>query len=272
MAWHLLSLDAPTVAALWTWFLARANHLRLPGTAVFAAFVAVWMLYAADRLLDSRAAATGLASMRELEARHLFHRMHQWRFRVGMALAAFALAALVPRLPPPAVRLYLVLAAMLAAYFVAIHARPAGGQRLPKELAVGVFFSAAAFIPTVAAVPSLRAPLLPVAVLFAVLCSLNCLFIHAWEHPRPAAWPTHPATGALLRRLTGTASATVAAGLALAAAGDGRPRLVPLACALAAALLLALHGQRGRMAPTTLRAAADLCLLTPVLLLPLLHP
>src|SRR5271156_21025 len=28
--WHLLSLDAPTVAALWSWFFARAMHLHLP--------------------------------------------------------------------------------------------------------------------------------------------------------------------------------------------------------------------------------------------------
>jgi hypothetical protein len=258
------------VAALWTWFLARSNHLRLPGAASFAMFVAVWVLYAADRLLDSRAAAMHLGSMRELEARHLFHRRHQVGFRVGIALSALALAALAPRFPPSAIRLYLVLAAMLAAYFVLIHARPARGHRLPKELAVGIFFSAAAFIPTVAAVPSLIAPLLPAAVLFAVLCSLNCLFIHAWEHPRPGA-NAHPATGAALERLTGIASATVAAGLALAAAGHGLPRLVPLSCAMAAALLLAVHGQRGRMAASTLRAAADLCLLTPLLILPVLY-
>ena len=52
--WHLLSLDAPTVAALWTWFIARANHIRLPLASPVAMALAVWMLYAADRLLDAR--------------------------------------------------------------------------------------------------------------------------------------------------------------------------------------------------------------------------
>jgi hypothetical protein len=200
--------------------------------------------------------------MPELEARHLFHRRHQAGFRAGIGVASVLLAALVPRLAPEAVRLYLVLGVLLGAYFVLIHAQSAGGQRLPKELAVGVFFSAAVFLPTVAREPAMRDALMPGAVLFAVLCSLNCLFIHAWEHPTARA---------AVRRLTGAATAAVIAGLALAAVGRGLHRPIPLACALAAALLLAVHGCRGRMAPATLRAAADLCLLTPILVLPLLH-
>ena len=52
--WHLLSLDAPTVAALWTWFIASANHIRLPLSSALAMALAVWMLYAADRLMDAR--------------------------------------------------------------------------------------------------------------------------------------------------------------------------------------------------------------------------
>ena len=55
-------------------------------------------------------------------------------------------------------------------------------HRLPKEIAVGLFFSAATFIPSVGREPGLRAEFLPAAILFAVLCSLNCLFIYAWEH------------------------------------------------------------------------------------------
>ena len=50
--WHLLSLDAPTVAALWTWFIAEACHVHIPLLSTLAMAVAVWTLYAADRLLD----------------------------------------------------------------------------------------------------------------------------------------------------------------------------------------------------------------------------
>jgi hypothetical protein len=52
--WHLLSLDAPTIAALWTWFIASANHIHLPIASTLAMALAVWMLYAADRLMDAR--------------------------------------------------------------------------------------------------------------------------------------------------------------------------------------------------------------------------
>ena len=52
--WHLLSLDAPTVAVLWTWFIAASVHIALPLTSLLAMGLVVWMLYAADRLLDAR--------------------------------------------------------------------------------------------------------------------------------------------------------------------------------------------------------------------------
>ena len=80
--WHLLSLDAPTVAALWTWFIARANHLQLPLSATVAMGLAVWMLYAADRLLDAQSTHHD-----PLEARHLFHHRHHTAFLIGIFAA-----------------------------------------------------------------------------------------------------------------------------------------------------------------------------------------
>src|ERR1700679_1878644 len=95
--WHLLSLDAPTVAALWTWFIARANHIHLPPSSILAMAVAVWMLYAADRLMDARLMDTRLMDTRqmntslhkpapseELEARHYFHHRHRTAFLTGI--------------------------------------------------------------------------------------------------------------------------------------------------------------------------------------------
>jgi len=267
--WHLLSLDAPTLAMLWTWFLARANHIKLPATAIVAMGIAVWMLYAADRLLDSRVLPRGVAD-RELEARHYFHRNHQRGFRWGILVAAIALAVLLPQLSPQSIRLYLVLGMLLFGYFILIHINSSDTgpktHRLPKELAVGVFFSAATFIPTVAHDPRLRTALLPGAVLFAVLCSLNCLFIYRWEHP--AASPhTHPATKLALRFLPHLTVAAATSGIILAMADHSLPWTIPCACALATISLLVLNHNRHRLSATTLRATADLCLLTPLLLL-----
>jgi hypothetical protein len=263
--WHLLSLDAPTVAALWTWFIARANHVGLSASPILAMAVAVWMLYAADRLLDTRS----IQPEHELEERHYFHRLNSRAFVVGIVLAALLLAALLPHLAAASLRLYLILGAMLFAYFILIHAS-AHTRRLPKELAVGVFFSAAIFIPTVSRLPALRSVLLPAAVLFAVLCSLNCLFIYAWEHPRSLSY-THPATRAALSVLPTIAVIELLAALALSLTSPALPWQVPGACALSASLLLLLHRSRHRFTEITLRAAADLCLLTPLLFLPLLN-
>jgi hypothetical protein len=266
--WHLLSLDAPTVAALWTWFIARANHVSLPLSATLAMTIAVWMLYAADRLLDAQSTQPDT-----LEPRHLFHHRHRTAFLTGILIASIALAFLLPRLEPESIRLYLILGGLVFGYFILIHATRSA-HRLPKEIAVGIFFAAATFIPTVARQPQLRLPLLAPALLFATLCSLNCLFIYAWEHPdHPAVPITHPAhalTRATLRHLPAIAITIALTGTALALFDHNTPWPIPSATATAAILLLTLHHRRHHIHPTTLRAAADLVLLTPILLLPFL--
>ncbi len=274
--WHLLSLDAPTVAALWTCFLARCVGVQLPWSAPVAMFVAVWMIYAADRLLDARAidtAAPGI-TVAGLEERHYFHHRHRGRYLATLAGAAVVLVCLLPRLSPQALLRYSLLATLLGAWLLIIHARDhrtGSTQRLPKELAVGLFFPAAVFVPTVSRAPWLQAQLLPGAALFAGICTLNCLFLYAWEHagteldPRHAHWTTLWA----VRHLPQLAAVILLLST-LAAASSSPLHLAALACALSAALLLLLHLRRHNITPIHLRAAADLVLLTPLVLLPLL--
>jgi hypothetical protein len=265
---------------LWTWFIARSNGIKLPLTSIVAMGVAVWLLYAADRLLDARSSAES-----HLEPRHLFHRRHRSAFHAGIALASLALVFLIDRITPAALQLYAILAAPLIGYFGLIHLRrksatPRSTPRLPKEIAVGLFFSAATFIPTVARNPSLRASLLPASVLFGLICSLNCLFIYTWEHPIVASAQhpeAHPATRLALRFLPWLTIFAIAGSLGLALysslpdASGCAPWQLALAISLAGALLLQLHTRRHTLGPTALRAAADLCLLTPLLLVFALH-
>jgi len=310
--WHLLSFDAPTVAALWTWFLAASNRIHLPLTSTIAMALAVWTLYAADRLLDARLLNARLLDVRlsdarlsdarfqdtgtrpaDLEARHLFHHHHRRAFRLGLVFSSLALALLLPHLAGSAISLYLILGALLIGYFVLIHvprsdpqetsrlssrrlpARRLPARRLPKELAVGLFFSAATFIPTVAREPGLRIRLLPNALLFALLCSLNCLFIYHWEHPRSTGSTTHWATRVALGWLTPLTRTTAAVSFVLAVATLDHslhvaPWPISSAIGLAALLLLVLDRYRATLSATVLRAAADLCLVTPILFLPFL--
>ena len=273
--WHLLSLDAPTVAALWTWFIAHCIGLHLPWTPVAAMFVAVWMLYAADRLLDARAEASAI----ELEERHRFHHRHKRAFLPGIVIASIVLAALLHHLDSAALHLQALLASLLFAYFFLIHIFPAtplapetGTRRLPKELAVGIFFPAAVFVPTVARQPHLRALLAPDALLFAAVCTLNCLFLYAWEHPgkRPFAhWTTRFATGHLASLSCITAVLSFTRALLEHRHSPSPIWMLSLACGCSASLLLLLHTQRRHLAAIHLRAAADLALLTPALLVPL---
>jgi hypothetical protein len=262
--WHLLSLDAPTIAALWTWFIAAANHIDLPTSSILAMGVAVWVLYAADRLLDAQS-----SNQQDLEARHLFHHHHRTAFLTGILFASIALAVLLPRLSSEAIRLYLILGGLLFGYFILIHATRSA-HRLPKEIAVGIFFSAATFIPTVARHPALRLSLLPLALLFAALCSLNCLYIYAWEHAQHPPDTTHPTTRLALSNLTLITITVTTLAFLFTIKNHHAPWPISLAVALSALILLLLHKRAHKTPTITMRAAADLALTTPLLLIPFL--
>jgi hypothetical protein len=234
--------------------------------------LSVWILYAVDRLMDSRLLSVDPSHHEGLEARHYFHHRHRPAFLAGILSAAIALAALIPHLEPAAIPLYLVLGALVSGYFILIHAtrsaaaRQKVAHRLPKEIAVGLCFAAATFIPTVARRPDLRISLLPSALFFATLCSLNCLYIHAWEHERHRTNPSaHAITRIALRNLPQVTTLLALSAAALTLLDQHSPWPIPCAIGYSVALLLLLHNCRLAIAPVTLRAAADLALTTPLL-------
>jgi hypothetical protein len=237
--------------------------------------LAVWTLYAGDRLMDAHLLDIDPARHKGLEARHYFHHRHRCAFLAGILLCSIVLAALLPHLDAAAIRLYLILGGLVAGYFILIHATSSAeaqqkvAHRMPKEIAVGLCFAAATFIPTVARRPDLRLPLLPVALLFAALCSLNCLFIYAWEHEdHRTNRPTHAITRVALDNLPALTAALIFCDVALVLLDHRVLWPVPCASALSAAILLFLHNRRYAIARTTLRAAADLALTTPLLFFP----
>ena len=274
-AWHLLSLDAPTVAVIWTAFFARTSHLAISPPELLALFFAVWLLYVADRLLDSllpdsrqpdarSPAPLGPGSSTRspishdhptLQPRHFFHQHHRKPFLATAILIATSLIFLTHYIPPRDFHLDLLLAAALLLWFSLIHGL-APAHRLPKELAVGLFFAAATLIPSFR--PATLG-LLTVAILFAALCTLNGLYISLWESHQPAA---------ISRQFNIVTGAITAAALALTIVTRSP---AAFAICLAAAALLTLDRTRPTLPPTTLRAAADLALLTPILLWPFLR-
>jgi len=227
-------------------------------------FLAVWLLYAADRLMDTM---RGPEDLEELEARHRFHRDHRHAFKVAMGAAVIVLVPLMVAIPAALLHLYAALGVLLVAWFALIHLLPGPSLcRLPKELIPGPFFAVAVFIPCLG---QLTFRLALAALFLALLCVLNCLSIFAWEHTGESV-AAHPATRTGVRILTPLALACIA----------GPPALLPFASELApiwiaiagsAALLLRLDRAGARLDRTTLRATADLVLLTPLAIAPFLR-
>ena len=266
--WHLSSLDAPSVAVVWALAFASIARVHLQIWVLLLVALGTWTVYVGDRLLDSRRAirAHELDTLRE---RHFFH----WRYRSILLPLAFCSAAavailIVQRMPTVIRHRNSVLAAAALMYFSGVHSSariPRWLRRMAsKELLVGVLFTAGCLSPAVWGMRSpgnsvlLAWPLLLCGIYFAALAWCNCSAIECWEsnHRR---WNADFTAGSLA--IAGSAIA-----LALSFGHLQAAQLV-LAGALSCFLLLMLDGWRMRVSALTLRALADVVLLTPVLLL-----
>lgn len=259
--WHLLSLDAPTVAVVWSLAFAWAAHVRLPLWLLILQILVVWAVYVGDRLLDARSSLRNRDG-EDMRERHFFH----WRHRAllaPLAIAAACAAAWVALhwMPFAAEERDSLLGVASLAYFTRVHSSNthAGLRRFSsKEFLVGSLFTAGCALPAWSRTTG-SLFLIPV-LFFAALAWLNCRSIEEWEADIAAA-PIAP------RALTIAAAGACAALFLLHAA----PRSAALlATGAASALLLALLDRnRHRVSAVLLRAAADLVLLTPIALLAL---
>jgi hypothetical protein len=256
--WHLLSLDAPTVAALWCWTFGRAARLWLAPWLPVALALGTWLFYVADRLLDAR-----LSPESSLQERHRFHHRHRRWFLSVAAPVALALAVLVARMPRSLIADYCVLGALSLLYLVLVHlparARGKSLPYFPKELVVALLFAAASALPAwdearrrAMGLPR-HHPLLLLCPIFAALCWLNCVAIEDWEQHR-GGW-----------RIRWLAMLAIAASSTALLELMNRPaRWLAVAAILSAVIFLALD--RSRLTATGRRIAADLALLTPLIL------
>ena len=263
--WHLCSLDAPTVAVLWAWSLARALELRVSLTAIAVLGIGTWLIYVADRLLDVHS-----PSHPALRERHFFHARHRSALLRIAAIAGSLLLGLVCIMPAGARRDDALLFAVAMLYFASVHLpRLRVRHWFPREMAVGILFALATAVPAWATGASARAQLAGPVLLFAALCTLNCIAIETWE--RPAISSTSITVPAFAVCLT-------AAAFALALSRQrGRESGIYASTLVSALLLFALHHlhhrfKRRKSDPEDrmhflllLRVAADAALLTPIL-------
>jgi len=275
--WHLLSLDAPTVAATWCAAFSSAAGVPLTSAAAHAAIaflsLATWLCYVGDRTQDARASLHAS----ELRPRHRFYgawwRMHRSSLvalvSVGViATSALALFGLSRALFVDYVGL--TLASLL--YFSWVHSgRERAGRAFAKEAAVAVIFALGCILPAWSTASLERATqLLPAGALFALLCWLNCVAIERWEGLGRVHAHAHGSTQWAARHLTALSLGCAAAAVALAICRHTlhRPAVIAsllapcLACAFVS--LAALERWRARISVDSLRVLADVALLTPL--------
>lgn len=263
---------------VWSWSFARAMRLQIPPAAPLILGIATWLLYAADRILD------GLRTEHpeRLRERHLFHARHRGRFLLAaIVLGTFSIWMMLHRMYARTLTDDLLLSIFALLYFSAVHlASSFAGRRstqwLPKELAVGAIFAAAAAIPAWSRLGVLsnipRAWLVMAVVLFGLLCWINCVAIEKWEAGNRGTGSAHISTRWAAQHLAEIAIGI--GGMSVAAAWLAPTRglmALYLASLLSSGFLLALETRRSRFSPLTLRIAADAALLTPLAFLPILR-
>jgi hypothetical protein len=279
--WHLSSLDAPTVAVVWSLGFAWAAGVRLPAWIPILLALVAWAVYIGDRLLDARAGLR-TARLSGLRERHLFHWRHRRIFvPLGVAAACSAALIILVFMPAGARERNSVLAVAALLYFTRVHSSSSLSlfphrSIFTKELLVGILFTAGCVLPAWSRMLAAGHPIVfsrltgPVA-FFALLAWLNCHSIECWESRLEYSRSVSP------RQLRVFVKATFLAlvGLILdASVATSQPRSAALLAAgvISALLLAVLDRVANRLSPVVLRAAADLCLLTPVLLAPLAWP
>ncbi len=73
---NVLSLDAPLVAILWQWALARTYGVQMASVNYSTLGLTVWLIYVLDRVLDNRATSENQSHT----VRHVFYQQHRHFF------------------------------------------------------------------------------------------------------------------------------------------------------------------------------------------------
>ncbi len=237
----MLGLDAALVAVAWQLLMVRQLG-PLPAHYTPALGLTVWTIYLADRLLDTRR-----PEGRNEPLRHRFSR--RARMLLGL-LIVFNLAVLTQLGPLPVLEA-LPLIGAVGLYFLTVHFLRAG-QRWPKELVVATLFALGVSLPLYP---------FPFTLDFLFLCFWNCTAIEYWERGKEGL---HPASAWLAERL---GSAAVVAGLVCLGCAPVFNMTVQLTLAATFGLCALLVWMRRWLSPLALRVAADLVLLTPLLVI-----
>lgn len=261
----VLSLDAPAVALLWQWLLARVAGTPLAWPQVFILGAATWLAYAADRWIEG----WRLAPARVLTQRHWFYQRWRWPvFAAWLGVLTTALAVTFTRLNPREIAAGLLVLAPVLVYLLSHQLLHRGHPwRAPKELCVALLFAAGvACFPLARDAGSLR-PLAAPLLLFGALCLANCTLISLWEaevdhsHGQTSLALQYPRGHRLAHALPWLLAALAAGSAAI----ETKAARTAALCAAASGLFLGTvdfaHARCGRQLA---RVLADVALMTPL--------
>ncbi len=271
---NLLSLDAPLVAIAWQWLFAVSMKVKLPTGVYLVLGLTVWIIYTVDRLFD----AERLVDVGKSTARHRFHRAFH-KPLLALVLAAVLLDAwlIYTQIARALLVPGLFAGALVAVYFLVRFARkPGEGAPPPREILCGFAFAGG----TVVSVYFYGGNLEDVTrtlhpLFFALLCIFNCLAIAAWEREADEA-NTDPSTASARPNLI--AELPVVLFVLAAAAGVLQFIHFPTygwavytGVCVSALLLALLIRFQSRFSSAALRVLADVALLTPLVIAPLVR-
>lgn len=182
---NLFCLDAPLVAVAWQWLFARSFGAHLTWPLRVLLFLTAWLIYLGDRFADTMR----LPADAPRSERHRFCQDHMVGWWVAIVVIFVVDAGLALRtLDLQLLFLGGTLAIICAVYLFLNHLLGGRWRPVPmKEKAVGVLFAAGTTLAVVGQLPGLTISFAFAVVLFAMLCTLNCLCIASWERELDAA-------------------------------------------------------------------------------------
>jgi hypothetical protein len=262
----MLSLDAPTVALVWQWEVARAAGVRLAASRAFILGSSIWMAYVADRWIEG----WRLAPQQIRTQRHAFYQRSRWPVAAVWAATLVAdVAVSCVALDRRELQAGLLLLVPVSAYLLShqlVHRHHR--WRVPKEACVALLLGGGVALFVVAAPAASFAPAAVPVALFTLLCLANCALISVWEeavdrdHGQTSLarqFQRGAAFGRALPWLLGAAAAVAAA------ASRGAPRGAAESAAASCMLLAAVDRIQPRAGWALARVLADLALMTPAI-------
>jgi hypothetical protein len=246
----------------WLWLFARIFHATVPPAEGAALFLTAWLIYLADRLADS----CSLPKHGPRSLRHEFCLQHRRIWIGALAMIAAADAVLIwSRLGHAVFFAGAVIGTLALIHLVLNYSLGGAWPPLPlKEVAVGSLFAAGTLVGLFSQRP-ISGPIACAGVVFAGLCTLNCICIAFWEREldenqgKVSLATRYPG----LDRYLGKSSLALALGSLVAAIVY--PEAGPIfACVCVSALCLMWLDSK-KIDRDQRTAMADLVLLTPLL-------